>query len=459
MKSLMAAATAAAVVAFAAPAWADTGTDARLAQVEQRLSEQSAPSAREIQSAVDAYLASAKSDATLVGGPGGSAGYDGGFWIRGGSFLLKINLTIQTRYEVMRWDDEGDEPTPGGDLSGFSLPRVTLKFSGDATCDVHYYAELEFGHASSGFQGFNGVGGADFFNVGIAREAWIEYESSPALVFRMGLIKTAATRQLMTAPELQQFVDIGLASAYIGNELPGYTDRNRDYGIMLHGVIGCDGGWSYLITVTNGDGPATRNVLDVTSNDNLAYSARVNWDIKGHIGYEEGALHQHDCEWLLSAGAWVYAYTDILNDKTHTSNGDILAWGVDLSAGYGGWSFTGAYNTFDRTDSAFTNDANGWSYFAQVGYLFPDTAWEIAARYGWYTHEFDAGGTFGGSEIAAAINYYIDGHSDKLTLDAAWLTGEEDGQFEVFDTYAAYWDNLSDGNTAILIRFQWQLAL
>jgi len=460
MKSLMAAATAAAVVAFAAPAWADTGTDARLAQVEQRLSEQSAPSAREIQSAVDSYLASAKSDATLVGGPGGQAGYDGGFWIRGGTFLLKINLTIQTRYEAMRWDDEGDEPRPGGDLSGFSLPRVTLKFSGDATCDVHYYVELEFGHASSAFGGnFGGATGANFFDVGIAREAWIEYESSPALVFRMGLIKTAATRQLMTAPELQQFVDIGLASAYIGNELPGYTDRNRDYGIMLHGVIGCDGGWSYLITVTNGDGPATRNVLDQTSNDNLAYSARVNWDLKGHIGYEEGALHQHECEWLLSAGAWVYAYTDILNDKTHTSNGELLAWGGDVAAGYGGWSFTGAYNHFDRNKSDLGNDATGWSWFAQLGYLFPDTAWEIAARYGVYQHDPDAGGSFSGTEWGVAVNYYIDGHSDKLTLDAAWLTGEKDGQFHVFDTYAAYWDNLSNGNTAILIRFQWQLAL
>src|SRR5262245_15044443 len=105
-----------------------------------------APSAREIQTAVDSYLAPASADSTLVGGPG-SAGYDGGFWIRGGSFLLKINLTLQTRWEGFDWDDTEFERTPGGDLSGFSLPRVTLKFSGDATCDVHYYAELEFGHA------------------------------------------------------------------------------------------------------------------------------------------------------------------------------------------------------------------------------------------------------------------------------------------------------------------------
>src|SRR5436190_18815984 len=60
MKSLIAAATAAAVVAFAAPAWADAGTDARLAQVEQRLEQAWTPSSREIQSAVNAYLTSAK---------------------------------------------------------------------------------------------------------------------------------------------------------------------------------------------------------------------------------------------------------------------------------------------------------------------------------------------------------------------------------------------------------------
>src|SRR5262245_9686483 len=103
---------AAAVVAgvWASPALADSAIDA-------------APSAREVQSSVDAYLASSKPDATLVGGPG-QAGYDGGFWIRGGSFLMKINLTLQARWEWFEWDDSDAEATPGGDLSGYSLPRA-----------------------------------------------------------------------------------------------------------------------------------------------------------------------------------------------------------------------------------------------------------------------------------------------------------------------------------------------
>ena len=98
-----------------------SSVEARLARVEQRLAQQSAPSARETQSAVDAYHASETSDASLVGGCG-SAGYDGGFWIRGGSFLVKINLTIQARYEYFDGDESAAEPSPGGDPSGYSLP-------------------------------------------------------------------------------------------------------------------------------------------------------------------------------------------------------------------------------------------------------------------------------------------------------------------------------------------------
>ena len=456
---------------WAAPARAqEDGLEARLARVEQQLAQ---PSAREVQSSVDAYLLTAEADASLVGGCG-SAGYDGGFWIRGGSFRMKINLTIQTRYEAFRWDDESREPSPGGDLSGFSLPRMTLKFSGDATCDVHYYAELEFGHQGNAFgvgQNSNSLYGSilsihedgafsgqlfkDPKSLGIAREAWIEYEAAPALAFRMGLVKTAATRQLMTPPEMQQFVDVALASSFIGQLMPGWTDRNRDYGVMLHGVLGCDGEWSYLVTVTNGDGPVRRNVLDQLSNDNLAYSGRINWDLKGHMGYEEGALRQHDCEWTASVGAWAYAYTDVLRDKPHTNFADRLDWGFDAAAGYGSWSLTAAYNHTEWANDVGFSDIDGWSYLVQVGFLFPDTAWEIAARYDVYSYD-QGSSTLGATEIGGAINYYIDGHGDKVTLDAALIQPDDLGNY-VSDTYSGY--STTQDSDAWLVRLQWQLAL
>ena len=52
-----------------------------------------------------------------------------------------------------------------------------------------------------------------------------------------------------------------------------------------------------MLSVTNGDGPVHRNVLDGSTDDPLAYGARLNWDIAGHMGYEEGALRQRSCDW------------------------------------------------------------------------------------------------------------------------------------------------------------------
>ncbi|MBL9086247.1 MAG: hypothetical protein JNM10_03825 [Planctomycetia bacterium] len=455
MRTLFLAGGVLALASFAAPALADS-------------------SSREVQSAVDAYLATAKADASLVGGAG-QAGYDGGFWIRGGSFLLKINLTIQGRWEGFDWDDSAVEPSPGGDLSGFSVPRATLKLSGDATCDVHYYAELEMGHSGTLFDNNTnrddsiigdlyerfifGPNEQPTVSYGVLREGWIEYESSPYLAVRAGLVKTPTTRQLMTPPEMQQFVDISMASAFIGQTMPGYSDRNRDYGALVHGAFGCDGEWQYMIGITNGDGPVHRNVLDGTTSDCFAYSARVNWDIKGHLGYEEGALRSHECEWAASIGAWAHYYTDHAQENPYFKWADRLTWGVDAAFAWGGFSFTAAYNAMSWDDPNNANNLNGFSWLAQAGYLFPGTAWEIAARYSYYEMTFEDQADFmhGGSEIAVGVNYYIDGHADKLSLDVAMITPEgDDDSNALADTYAGY--NTTFDSDAILIRLQWQLA-
>jgi hypothetical protein len=460
---------------LAAPALADDTCEGGMCALPAVIAAPAAPSAREIQSAVDAYLAPSKSDASLVGGPG-QAGYDGGFWIRGGSFLLKINLTIQTRFEYFDWDDTDSEPSPGGDLSGFSLPRLTLKLSGDVLCDMHYYAELEFGHSGGWFDNEelddsdgaslfedNWIGGFKTFpfqdvDFGIAREAWIEWEAAPAFAIRMGLIKTATTRQLMTPPEMQQFVDVSMASAYIGQWMPGYSDRNRDYGIMVHGALGCDGEFQYMATVTNGDGPVKRNVLNGLTDDPLAYSARINWDIKGHMGYEESALKQRACDWSASVGVWIHYFVDHFFENAITHYADRMTYGIDAAAGFGGFSFTGAYSAWDYEENVVAFGDDGTSWFAQVGYLFPDSAWEIAARYGGHTTSYQGGGESGATEWGVAVNYFIDGHANKLTWDATFISPDGDDDFNAFgDVYAGY--NPTFDSDGMLIRFQWQVAL
>jgi len=60
------------------------------------------------------------------------------------------------------------------------------------------------------------------------------------------------------------------------------------------------------------------------------------------------------------------------------------------------------------------------------------------------------------AEIAGAINYYVDGHSDKVTLDASHITSDNDGNRQA-DAYAGY--SVTFNSDAWLIRLQWQLAL
>jgi hypothetical protein len=110
--------------------------------------------------------------------------------------------------------------------------------------------------------------------------------------------------------------------------------------------------------------------------------------------------------------------------------------------------------TWDNSDIGNTFDGTSW--LVQAGYLFPDTAWEIAARYDAYSIDPNGGGTLGGTEIGVAVNYYVDGHADKVTLDAAFIQADDDGN-PMADTYAGY--NATYGSDGMLLRLQWQLAL
>ena len=460
----------------------------------------SEPTTRDIQAAVDSYLGTAASDATLVGGPG-SAGYDAGFWIRGGDFLLRINLTLQTRFEWFDYDksEEGrlvqvpanhpvfgnadaiDVPWPGGDLSGFSLPRGTLKLSGEALCNTRYYAELEFGDPGSPLlslihsvaQPNFGPFLKDTWNYDILREAWLEWGFNSALNVRMGKVKTPSTRQMMVPPELQQFGDVSMASALTGALQPGYTDRNRDYGLLLHGLLGCRNEWQYMVAITNGDGgDGLRNVLNPLTSDNLGYSARVNWAFLRPIGYTEGALRQETCAWYGELGVWGSYYADRVDGGRsglwpHTAQYDRLLAGFDIAMGFGGFSFSGAftYALLEASDlPAHFQDEEWMLVLVQAGYHFPGTGWEIAARWSSYGRTI---GMPGGdlepetNNLAVVLNYYLNGHANKLTLSGTFISARSDGLAGggYFDAYSGVPLGYNSESDSVLMRVQWQLAL
>ena len=198
-------------------------------------------------------------------------------------------------------------------------------------------------------------------------------------------------------------------------------------------------------------------MLDGETDDPLAFSARLNWDIMGHMGYEEGALRQRSCDWTAAAGVWGHYFMDhrIENTLDNDDTNERLTYGVDAAIGWGGFSMTAAYSMLTQEfGGGFKVD--GTSYLVQLGYLFPDTAWEIAARYSAYSTEPDGGFDTGATEIGVAVNYYIDGHADKVTWDVAFISPEDEGNFfeDIYTGYAR-----TDDSDGLLVRLQWQLAL
>ena len=109
------------------------------------------------------------------------------------------------------------------------------------------------------------------------------------------------------------------------------------------------------------------------------------------------------------------------------------------------------YSAFDWSSNN-AGDADGFSYLIQAGYLFPGTAWEIAAR---YDHYEVSDSISAADEIGVAVNYYVDGHADKVTLDVAFITSDDLNTLG--DTYAGY--SPSYDSDAVLVRLHWQLAL
>ena len=61
-------------------------------------------------------------------------------------------------------------------------------------------------------------------------------------------------------------------------------------------------------------------------------------------------------------------------------------------------------------------------------------------------------------EYAFALNYYLNGHGNKLQLDVTFLESNDEDVSQ-FDAYPGVPGGFAGDNSAILLRFQWQLAL
>ncbi len=400
----------------------------------------------------------------------GLAGYDSGFLIRGREFSARINLTLRTRFEAYRYANTAPSG-PNGNLSGFALPRATLKLSGAAPCNTRWYTQLEFGHFGRDAieqrlavtQSRTPSATSQTWNFNVLREAWLEIPFDDALQVRVGLIQTPGPRGVMVPEELTQFVAPSIGAAFLGQNSPGYTDRSRDYGAMIHGVFGKNDAGSYAASFTSGEGgDGFRTVLDHRSEEDPDFAARFNWAFWKPIGYVEGALSRRTSELCAEAGIWGRVRSPGIlygNDYTRA-----FMYGLDAAVGYGPWTLTG---WFGKGELGKTDDSWFIAGSIQVGYHFPRTPWEVAVRFAGY--DVDSSALFSDNQhyraeraVTVVVNYYLNGRGNKLQLEGTGMVADDEIIIgpTIWDAYSGTPGGLGNNNDlSLLLRFQWQLAL
>jgi hypothetical protein len=486
--------------AFAVAVW--LGAAATAAAEEAPPSGDSGLTRAEARWIVEAYLADAEPDATLVGGAAGTAGHhDGNFFVRSGPFKMELGVAMQPRFEGWDWVDDEDEAEPGGDASGFSLPRASVWAHGRAACGIRWHAELEFGHALAGssapiaFATVDGVPGEislnddlpvalemwigaggpdelsmredildmtiedyldyydlyydeldpeDFFEIHMAAEGRRRRGFLRAFGLEYGVVPVPGPRQLLTPWQMRQFADVSLGTAWIANLMPVWLhDRTRDLGLRVHWTSEFRSPFQLAVmgAVTNGEGPDTRNVLDFFSDDHVAFSGRIDLSYGRRPLFVENALAMRRRQFAAGLGIWAYTLH-------HASQPDRELGGVDAYVKLGGFTYTGGYNRAD-----FEDGYDGWSYHMQFGYHVPDTAIEFVARVSEYEDSLD----WGAREYGFGVNYYLDGARNRIGVEGAFVEATGDVGNVVGYSFPPYLPT-GDGD-AWTVKLHWQISL
>ncbi|MBX3235192.1 MAG: hypothetical protein KF814_03490 [Nitrospiraceae bacterium] len=431
--------------------------------------------------------------------PSFKAWYDRGFnfSMNDNDFFLKIRARFATRY-TQRWRndayrDSGDSKNfpellgvfgdyrsnrSIGEASSFNLRTARLYFMGHLfSPDLKYYIQLA-GETAENAQAPGAISVFDM-NVTSTHLPWLNVQ--------IGQFKTYFNRSQINSTASMQFAGRALAmDAFTANGL-----NRRDVGITImndeevypvnyyFGVfngsgplinrfaqfsseeptVGCPGGQ------TGGNpfpSPAGCQVNQRSLNANLRtnvnqlmYTARLQANILGRVGYGEGDLaYSETPQWAVGGG---YAYNPAIDTSTNNGfvgidlanlsvrrslaalgNGrmlgqgvvDFSTWTLDSAFKYRGFSLQAEYwfRTITRhnkglpcmqtattggpcTVFAPNQFGNSTGWYVQSGYYLIPRKVEVAARYAWWDPDTNSGGDLI-KEVDVSLNWFLSGTYD-----------------------------------------------
>lgn len=266
-----------------------------------------------------------------------------GFGFSTGNFSLFIGGLFQFEYAGIDFD-EGIR-----DNNSFNVKENRFEFFGSAFIEEFTYK----------FQ-WQGNGGVTLL------DAYGNWDSCEWADFMFGQFKVPVSRQYMTSVGKLGFADRAIAT----NLAP-----KRDIGVMAHkNLTPMDDDFvlEYMAGLWNGDG------TNVSGNDNnwVAYGGRLGVYPMGHVAYSEGDFNTTQDMMFGIAGSYYAA-----NNRTGGTDVDTTIWALDGVFVWNGIYFTAEYiENRVKPTGVSSQETTGW--FAQAGWMIPDTDLEVLGRYG-----------------------------------------------------------------------------
>ncbi len=426
------------------------GAAVSLGATNVALGETNAPagaSSDEVRALVADMLADAETRSSLLQS-GGTAGYDGKFFLASpdGAFRLNVSGQMQFRY-IANFRDEATGATLDEFESGFQNRRMKLQFDGTAWNDWFYRLQFEFGR-----------------NNGTAtlQDAYFGYNFDNGLKIRAGQFKLPFLREELVSSRYQLVIDRSYANEIYnqdrsqGIELSYQAEHWRVAGAFSDGI---------------GLGPMLLPVAVGTDNTDFNNPAESDWALTGRFEYlGSGNWDQfkyfssprgsEGIAWMLGAAAnWQGGAPG--STPADRDTGNMFGWTVDASLLGNGWNAFAAF-TGRHGDADFFGGSSVDEYgFVVQGGVFVTEDIEPYVRWDAIIPDGSAAADDMFNVITFGGNYYIHGQAAKFSLDCQYFI--DDGADSTVGNVSPLPSNTGIGylggptDSEFVIRAQFQL--
>jgi hypothetical protein len=340
---------------------------------------------------------------------------DKGFEIRSpdGFFFANVDLRAQLRYTGSNVELTGPDGRTTTSEDEAEVNRVRLKVGGHLgrECFAYYW---EHDLVDGNLLDLRGT-----------------VECKESLQLRFGQWKIPYNRERIDSSGNQQFADRSIATKYftldrqrgaaVFGRLFAGTRADSWYNVGLFEPLGREGGGDYA---------------------HALWLGRWQWNFLGRdLGFSQGDLGYRDdpaASIAVAAAGYRGPYTAFSSsgggslpgfEQGDSERYDVDQWLLETAWQYHGFSWQQEWHRKRVDDTALGRLTTLEGGYAQAG-VFPHAVWsavpkplEVAVRYAQVDPDTGRGDDLQ-TESIVALNWFFDGHRNKLTVDHSWLTDE-----------------------------------